>query len=271
MRRMIIASILGALAACTGGQSNTSGDVEPPPDSAATLEDGEPAFVPPIDEPRLLRSQAPEGRLHEVWLDPRGRAALTLDTAGAVQLWPAFEGERARLAPLTLPLQEPLWLSFARVEGEVFRAEEQPFTLATLDTTNTLKVFSIRARASGGHDGLEWRLVQRFSLAPDDPILEVHVLAGGQTLVALAEDHSIRVYDESGAELTRLQQPAFVPWQLYLGDSIEQDGKLRLPMAVLINRPLRVQPLELVIEEGKATLRPSGSIALRRSKPSHPR
>lgn len=227
--------------ACTDGGSQASPQLrdvaaERGLDARAPEEDYEPP-----DQPTLLRGHAPLGELHEVVLDPSGSAALTLDTAGTVQLWPALASEAPddgrKTWPMTLPLQDPLWLSFAKTRTTY---ADGSFLLATIDTSNALQVFAIASVED--KPASVWQLERRFALPPKDPILEAHVLAGGERIVALAEDHSIRLYDDKGTLVAQLTQPGFVPWQLRVG-SMDEAG--RVGMVAMLTQPLRVQSVVL--------------------------
>jgi hypothetical protein len=230
---------VGLLLACTAGGSKPSHESKDLAAERGLDARAEDEYEPP-DEPILLRGHAPLGVLHEVVLDPLGTAALTLDTTGGVQLWPALAAEapdNGKTWPMTLPLQEPLWLSFARTRKTW---ADGSFLLATIDTSNALQVFTILSVEEKPEP--VWKLERRFALPPTDPILEAHVLAGGERVVVLAEDHSVRLYDDKGALVSQLTQPGFVPWQLRVG-SMDEAG--RVGMVAVLTQPLRVQSIVL--------------------------
>jgi hypothetical protein len=140
-----------------------------------------------------------------------------------VRLWPALDGTRG---PLVLPIDDPSQLSLARTPTG--------FMIATLDTIGGAEVYEVR-----DHDG-ELRLDTRFSIPPSDPLFELHVLDGGERLLALGVDHRIRLYDAHGTELSSIAEHGFVPWQLR---HVETEAGVTL-VAILAG-PTRVQPLEL--------------------------
>jgi hypothetical protein len=79
---------------CTGqpsdgstGQDTLPGDPDTPASAPGGGVDGQPAEPPAI---ALTRGLGHEATLTEVWLDPRASAALTLDAAGDVRLWPVL-------------------------------------------------------------------------------------------------------------------------------------------------------------------------------------
>jgi hypothetical protein len=221
----------------------TDGDPQAPAKAATNVSDDglDHLANEPKPDPSLARGQATVGSLSEVWLDPRAEAALTLDTEGVVQLWPALAAAKpddANVWPLTLPLQEPLWLSFAKTKSTQVHGS---FLIAAIDTGNTMQVFEVISVADD-----KWEIEQRFALPPSDPMLEAHVLAGGERIVALGEDHRIRLYDRDGKLVSELSQPNFVPWQLRVGVT---DDAGRTPMAVILSQPLRVQAIVLADDQ----------------------
>jgi hypothetical protein len=223
----------------------TDGDPQGPAKSGTNVtDDGLDHLVDPEPPPVLPRGLAPAGSLTEVWLEPRAEAALTLDTEGVVQLWPALAAEQpddTTVWPLTLPLHEPLWLSFAKTKSTQVHGS---FLIAAIDTGNAMQVFEVFSVA--GKHVPHWEIERRFALPPSDPMLEAHVLAGGERIVALGEDHRIRIYDRDGKLVSELSQPNFVPWQLRVGVT---DDAGRTPMAVILSQPLRVQALVLVEDQ----------------------
>lgn len=159
----------------------------------------------------------------DIVLSPDASAALSVDRNGGVRLWPTIDGTHE---PLLVPIDDPNQLSLARTETG--------FTIATLDTIGGAEVYEVRS-----HDG-ELRIDPKFSIPPTDPLFELHVLEGGQRLLALGVDHRVRLYDANGAELSGISEHGFVPWQLRHVET--PDG---VALVAIIAGPTRVQPLEL--------------------------
>lgn len=217
------------LAACS-----TTSDTKAAPTSSDAPASSQPAS--PIAEPAspwaaakpLARGGGHGVDIREVWLDPDASAALSLDGLGEVRLWPALAGELAELAPVRLPIDEPATLSFARTG-------EGSFLIATIDTAQLGRVFEVRADASG-----EFEVIERMRFAGDDPLFELHVLPGGERIVALGVDHRLRLFDRAGTELDELSEHGFAPWQLRFVGRGES-----LAAALVLAQPTRVQRLSL--------------------------
>lgn len=164
-----------------------------------------------------------ETTMSEVVLDARGEAALTLDTDGGVRLWPALRPDAAS-APWALPVREPSWLSLARDGGE-------GFVVGFVDTAGGARVAHVVV------EGDRARMVSRFEIPTTDPLLELHVLDGGERILALGLDHRVRLYDRTGALVGSIDRPGFVPWQLRVSERPGQPPGL----AVVLVGPPRVQ------------------------------
>jgi hypothetical protein len=218
---------------CTGQPSDDTSETQPggealtgdpgatPSDPGA---DGQPTAAPAI---ALERGLGHESTITEVWLDPRASAALTLDAGGGVRLWPALpptQTELAKLTPIRVPLREPLWLSLAR-------AGEHSFVVAAIDTMQAARVLEIHLDEGGKASFRE-----RFRIPPRDPLLELHVLDGGERLLALGVDHRIRLYDGHGKLLSELTEYGLAPWQLRLSGPPEA-----LQLAMVLAGPTRLQ------------------------------
>jgi hypothetical protein len=170
---------------------------------------------------------------HEVELDPRGQAALTIDALGSVCLWPAIRTrDPATAAPYTLPVQEPLWMSLAQ-------ADDGSFVVALIDTTNAGQVVAVTPKHDDTHEA---KLTPLFAIPPDDPLLELHALDGGQRVLALGVDHRVRLYDRSGALLSVIDERSFGPWQLRVVQATPGEPP---KIAAILAQPVRVQSLEL--------------------------
>jgi WD40 repeat protein len=209
-------ALIGLSLACHDGSATT----EPAPaEPAPILEQAELVELPGI----ALTHGLHRDDIVDIVLSPDASAALTLDRNGGVRLWPDLDGTSE---PLIIPIDDPSSLSFARTQTG--------YVIATLDTIGGAEVYELR-----DHDG-QLRLDARFSIPPTDPLFELHVLDGGERLLALGVDHRVRLYDANGRELSSIAEHGFVPWQLR---HVETDAGVTL-VAILAG-PTRVQPLEL--------------------------
>jgi WD40 repeat protein len=230
--------LLGLLIGCTGQSGEEAGPASQPSGDgegslgSTTPGDGDAAL--PAEPPAIAlppRGLGHEDVITEVWLDPRGSAALSLDASGSVRLWPrlpAAEVPLDRLAPIRVPIREPRWLSFAR-------SGTDEFVIAALDTSQSARVIEIEIDAEGRAGFRE-----RFSLHPSDPLLELHVLHGGDRLLALGVDHRLRLYDGQGKLLHELTEYGLAPWQLRFAGPPEA-----LQVAMVLAGPTRIQRLSL--------------------------
>lgn len=211
------------------GQDSLPGDPDAPGSEPGGEVDNQPAEPPAI---ALTRGLGHETRLTEVWLDPRASAALTLDAIGDVRLWPALPnpsapiepGSLAGFEPIRVPVREPLWLSLAR-------AGERSLVVAAIDTAQAARVLAIDLDEAGNASFRE-----RFAIPPRDPLLELHVLDGGERLLALGVDHRIRLYDGRGTLLSELTEYGLAPWQLRVAGPPEAPQ-----LAMVLAGPTRLQ------------------------------
>lgn len=247
---------LMVIAACTAsesGESSTSSQVGGEPKGGGpgfvSSEDPERRDIVPAEQVAaavLQRGIGHEGPVVEVWLDPRASAALSVDTRGNVRLWPRLPtatSELSELAPVRVPLREPRTLSLARTSGD-------SFVIAAIDTNQATRVIEIELDAEG-HAGVR----ERFSLPPDDPMLEWLVLDGGERLLGLGVDHRLRLYDRAGKLLAVLSEYGFSPWQL------RASGPPEAPkLAVVLAGPTRLQRIAI---EGDAITKVGVPHALR--------
>jgi hypothetical protein len=219
------------LLGCTGQPSDAStttealpSDPDAPASGPGSEVDGQPAEPPAI---ALTRGLGHEATLTEVWLDPRASAALTLDAIGDVRLWPVLppaQTQLAALTPIRVPVREPLWLSLAR-------AGERSFVVAAIDTAQAAHVLEIDLDDAGNASFRE-----RAAIPPREPLLELHVLDGGQRLLALGVDHRIRLYDGHGKLLSELTEYGLAPWQLRVTGAAEAPQ-----LAMVLAGPTRLQ------------------------------
>jgi hypothetical protein len=215
---------LSVLLACHDGSTTTRGV----PAETTQPKPAEPTAAPELEQTVELPGLALARGGHatgivDVVLSPDASAALTLDREGGVRLWPALDGTRE---PVIVPIDDPNQLSLARTPTG--------FVLAMLDTIGGAEVYEVHEQAD------ELSLEARFSVPPSDPQFELHVLDGGQRLLALGVDHRIRLLDAQGNELSSLAKHGFVPWQLR-----HVETPTGVALVAILAGPTRVQPLEL--------------------------
>ncbi|MBX7077654.1 MAG: hypothetical protein K1X88_00620 [Nannocystaceae bacterium] len=232
-----------ALALALGLTSSCRREPTKPPPQGQETPRGKPTLQSLEPGPRVKHSTARRagvahsGAIDKVVLSPDGRGALTRDAIGGVRLWTALDGSRE---PLAMPIRAPQALSLSQ-RGDGWLA-------FAVDATGGAKIIAIDAQD---------RITTKAELPPFDPLIEGHVLAGGERILALFRDHSLRLFDAAGKELARLEERKFRPNAL----RVTPDGKRVL--AVLDERSgsttkLELQPIELVLE-GKASIRRAGT------------
>ena len=179
------------------------------------------------DEARARPSVALRARRHggmqEVALSPDGKAALTLNRSGGVRLWTEVSDDAV---PFELPVREPLWMSLA--------PSDDGYLAAFVDTSGGSHVGRIEVA-----DGkATWTTA--FDVPPMDPMFELHVLPGGDRILALGVDHRVRLWDGDGNTLAELDEHGVIPWQL----RVEHDDA-GVHAAVVQFAPVRIQRLEI--------------------------
>jgi len=224
------ARTLACMALLVAGCVNTSAETGPAPTqrpssaakpskASAPVAVGAVASVPSLE----LVARPHAESMREVALSPDGEAALSLDTDGGVRLWTSY-GRGA--VPFALPVQEPLWMSLARTEGG--------YLAAFIDTSGGAHVG--RIAVSGG--AATWTTA--FDVPPMDPMFELHVLPGGERILALGVDHRVRLWDAQGNTVAELDEHGVIPWQL----RVEHDDA-GVHAAVVQFGPVRIQRLEV--------------------------
>jgi hypothetical protein len=159
-----------------------------------------------------------------------GKAVVTRDQIGGTRLWPVLDGS---VEPVVIPVQGPQQLSVeTRGKGG--------FTVAAVDSAGGAKIFGVQA---GG------KVVELGTLAPFQPLFGIYVLPGGERLLALFRDHSIRLVDRTATELANLEERRFRPTSLRLAN----DGKSFVAVinASGMGNKAEIQRLRLVEGEGK--------------------
>lgn len=189
-----------------------------------------------------LRAHRHRGSMHEVALSPDGAAALTLDRSGSVRLWTKVSDEAV---PFELPVREPLWMSLAPTQGG--------YLAAFVDTSGGSHVGRITV-----NDGkATWTAA--FDVPPMDPMFELHVLPGGDRILALGVDHRVRLWDGDGKTLAELDEHGVIPWQL----RVEHD-EAGVHAAVVQFAPVRIQRLDIA-DDGLKLIGDAHTIAIDQS------
>lgn len=170
-----------------------------------------------------LRAHRHRGSMREVVLSPDGAAALTLDGGGRVRLWTEVSDDTV---PFELPVREPLWMSLAPTRGG--------FLAAFVDTSGGSHV----GRITVNEHEATW--TSAFDVPPMDPMFELHVLPGGDRILALGVDHRVRLWDSAGNTLAELDEHGVIPWQL----RVEHDEH-GVHAAVVQFAPVRLQRLDI--------------------------
>ena len=243
-RLLACAALLGTACVNTPAEtSTTSADASAvqSPDANAS------GVVPASTAMRTKPSIALEARPHaafmrEVALSPDGEAALSLDHSGAVRLWTSFE---AGALPFELPVEEPLWMSVA--------VTESGYLAAFIDTSGGAHV----GRISIAKGKAIWTTA--FDVPPMDPMFELHVLEGGQRILALGVDHRVRLWNAEGETLAELDEHGVIPWQL----RVEHD-EAGVHAAVVQFSPVRIQQLE-VADDGLKLMGEAHTVAIDQS------
>ena len=216
-----------ALAGCAGTSADgttTAGIDQRTSPPVAPTESGSTAATAEAPRPAMALSRSLHtSNMTEVALEPQGTAALTLDEDGGVRLWTSLMGDDVE-APLALPVRDPVWMSVAR-------KDDSSFVAAFIDTSGGAQIGRIETTDRGA----KWTPL--FDHPPTRPMFELHVLDGGDRVLALSVDHQIELWSAKGKVLAEIDEPGFVPWQLRVAQQAGGDPEV---LAVL-GRPVRVQ------------------------------
>lgn len=216
------------LAACHDARSGTADPTAGPVDGTTT-DEGSRSPGRGVTYPRPGAGHT--ANIDLVVISSDGKAVVTRDQIGGTRLWPALDGSAE---PLVIPVQGPQQLSVEpRAKGG--------FTVAAVDAAGGAKIFGVEP------DGT---VVELGALAPFQPLFGIYVLPGGERLLALLRDHSIRLVDRSAAELISFEERRFRPTSLRLGT----DGKTFAAVisAAGAGSRVEIQRMELVDGDGKA-------------------
>ena len=235
-RRIRLLALLLTLPACANKRSETTPAAEVPADATDTEDEARQELSARADRAALpLDRSLHRVPMTEAVLDPSATAALTMDGTGSVRLWPDVRADEVAL-PLALPVADPAWMSIAR--------RSDGYLVAFVDAAGGAVLAQVDAK------GQSPRWIPVRTIAPTDPVFEIHALADGKRFVGLTVDHRILLWDAEGNELARLDEPGFVPWQLRVAQT---PGRAPAVLAVLAG-PSRVQRIEV----GKDSLRRAG-------------
>jgi hypothetical protein len=203
--RCRVGGLLLALAAfaCHRGDTSTPTDAS----DGGTQADGS----SPGDSPPASRREGGAGHtanIDLVALSSDGTAAISRDQIGGVRLWPTLDGATE---PVALPVQGAATISVEPREGG-------GWTVAIVEPVGGAKLLHVDARGA---------VVIVGELAPFAPLFGAWVLPGGERVLALFKDHTVRLLDGKGTELARLEERRFRPTELRLA----QDGKTVVAVA----------------------------------------
>ena len=130
-----------------------------------------------------------------------GSMAISRDATGSIRLWTALDGTAE---PMVVPHRGA---AFATVERHRSGA-----TLFVVDAAGGGKLLSVDAAG---------QLAERAALPPFEPLLEGHVLPGGERVLVLGRDHVLRLLDRDGQVLTRFEDRRFAPKRLLVSSTGE--------------------------------------------------
>lgn len=173
-----------------------------------------------------LRRLTHRADLVDAYADPAGVFVASTDEDGGVRLWRV--GDEADTTPVELPVQQPAWLSLGAID-------DTNALVAAIDTTGGAIVWKVGL----GPDAPQAQVA--FEIPPTDPLFEIHVLDGGNRILALGIDHSIRLYDAAGTVVGTLTEPGFIPWQL----RVQQKPGKTPELAAVLAHPVRIEALSL--------------------------
>ena len=252
--RSLASGLLAALAliGCHRGDTST------PTDTAGdgTAADGS-THAEPSSSSGRASGAGHTANIDLVALSSDGKAAISRDQIGGVRVWPTLDGT---IEPVVIPAQGAATIS-------VEPREAGGWTVAVVEPVGGAKLFSVSARGE----------VEVLSeLAPFAPLFGAWVMPGGERVLALFKDHSVRLLDPKGAELARLEERRFRPTELRLAQdgtsfvAVARDGASVLlqraavreaggkPKLELVGKAREVKPGTTMIPSG-AALSPDGA------------
>lgn len=141
--------------------------------------------------------------IDRVELSADGKMAITRDQIGRVRAWTALDGT---VEPVAVPVTGAATMSIEP------RGKAGAATAVVVEASGAAKIFSLAPDGSVHETG---------ALPPFAPLLGAWVVPGGERVLALFKDHTVRQLDRDAKELGRLEKRSFRPHRLSLG----VDGK----------------------------------------------
>lgn len=227
MRRLCL-----GLSVCLSAVAGCHAEATVAPDRAAAAESDDTVVLGPR---RTTRPGVPHGAsILELALAPDGTGALSLDKAGSLRLWPALDGSRE---PIPIPGRGARAMSLARAGDD--------WVVAHVDAAGGTHVVAV------GPDG---EITPRFEIDPFDPVRAIEVLPGGDRVLALGEDHRLRLFDVGGGERATLERREFRPIRVMVTPS----GAAAV-LSVDDRKSGRVKGQVQLLEIGASTIEPVGA------------
>ena len=150
----------------------------------------------PVPKPAFA-GVAHTGTIDAISICPDASCAMTRDNVGGLRLWPTLDGSTE---PQPIPVRGALQFAAAKAGDH--------WTAFVVESSGGARIFSVAA--DGTTD-------ETAALPPFSPVLEGHVLAGGDRVLAVFKDGSIRLLDNKGGELAKLDERKFQPTKLRIG------------------------------------------------------
>ncbi len=141
--------------------------------------------------------------IDRVELSSDGTMAISRDQIGRVRAWTALDGS---VEPVVVPVTGATTMSI-EARGDAGEA-----TVVVVESSGAAKILSV---------GVNGKVEETGALPPFAPLLGAWVVPGGERVLALFKDHTVRQLDRDAKELGRLEKRNFRPHRLELG----VDGK----------------------------------------------
>ena len=184
--RTLRSKLLLALTAATACSSASPAAVAPADATSAP-----PAREIPAARPAPANAGPYGGDIDSIMVSPDGRHALTIHGSGERRLWTHLDGSR-----------EPIALPATNVEAAAIAGTPDGTIRMATVAGDGLTIQEIDA------EGYER---SRAVVSPLDPAVDVSVLPGGDRVLALFEDRSVRLLDADARELARIEERGFSP------------------------------------------------------------
>lgn len=198
LRKQIAAGCLAVLvtAACHTQATqppDTDGKQDP---KTARRSNPQPRAIPEPEFPGVAHS----GTIDALTVCPDGSCAMTRDNVGGLRLWPALDGSAE---PQPIPVRGASAFTAAKAGKH--------FTAFVVEASGGARIFSVAPDGTAD---------ETAALPPFSPVLEGHVLAGGERVLAVLKDGTIRLFDTKGKELAKFDERKFQPAKL----RVDADG-----------------------------------------------